>query len=453
MVLPGSGLIKFSDLQTEFGGTNPILMSEYSTQTGVAANAFVRMGTNFHGKSAQAQQAPATPVKYPPSAPSWAANGTITSYNGGSSTIYSGTVSGQAYGNGAYTLKTNDQGGRPISQAFDGSTSVQWTTAGRFTTNTDTSPTGWFTIQLPNPIILSSYTFRYFGVRARPTKWILYGSSDEVTFTQIESRTGVTYPTNPITLTITGNSTAYSIYKFEFYRVNAPSDPVWPCELTEVELYGTESGSSIPSVGLSAWYDGNSYVSGTKWVNKSGDTSNDIPSSSFENIANTTVNTHANGWKFLSGPASAGGIFTPLSLTTTYTLFHVAKYNGTNKGRIFDANWGASPQNWLSGFHGGNAGVAFHLGWITNYTNLHGTNWVLSSDQNDPPLYRSNGVNRTLGNVSANKLTTPASLAISVNERSDWAVAEFILYTRTLTLAEIQTVEAYLRNKYIGASM
>lgn len=266
MVLPGSGLIKFSDLQTEFGGTNPILMSEYSTQSGVAANALVRLGTNFHGKSA------------------------------------------------------------------------------------------------------------------------------------------------------------------------APVSP-------------------IPSNGLVAWYDGDSYVAGTKWVNKTGDTSNDILSTSFENIANITVNTHANGWKFLSGPANAGGIFTPLSLSTTYTLFHVAKYNGTQKERIFDANWGASAQNWLSGFHGGQAGVAFHQGWITNYTNLHGTNWVLSSDQNDPPLYRSNGVDRTLANVSANKLTTPASLAISVNERSDWAVAEFILYTRTLTLAEIQTVEAYLRNKYIGANI
>lgn len=54
MVLQGSGMILFSELQTEFGGSYPILMSEYATQVGVGANALIRIGTNFFGKSANA---------------------------------------------------------------------------------------------------------------------------------------------------------------------------------------------------------------------------------------------------------------------------------------------------------------------------------------------------------------------------------------------------------------
>jgi hypothetical protein len=244
------------------------------------------------------------------------------------------------------------------------------------------------------------------------------------------------------------------IFLSEYYQggtnVNASVAGIPANGMISINMFRGKSAaqSPIPTDGLYAWYDGDSFIPGTKWVNKSGDTTRDITSARFIDINGVTLNTHTTGWKYLSGASTCGIYFPANCLTTTYTMFHIAKYNGTTKGRIFDAHFGDNSKNWLSGFHGGNAGVAFHLSdWITSYTNLHGNNWVMSSDQNDPPLYRSNGVNRTLTNVT-HKLTSSADLAISVNERSDWAVAEVILYTRTLTTSEILSVESYLRNKY-----
>ncbi len=59
MAIVGSGTIKFSDLQTEFGGANPISMSEYyrngsyvgSTNTGVPTSGAISL-SNFYGASA-----------------------------------------------------------------------------------------------------------------------------------------------------------------------------------------------------------------------------------------------------------------------------------------------------------------------------------------------------------------------------------------------------------------
>jgi hypothetical protein len=106
--------------------------------------------------------------------------------------------------------------------------------------------------------------------------------------------------------------------------------------------------------------------------------------------------------------------------------------------------------NWLSGFwgFGGVSGVAYHNNWVTNLSiDYHGDNWVISTDQNN--LYRSNGADRTIASGG-----TPSYAQLSVNwgglydETSDWAVAEVIVYTRTLTGAEIVNIEQYLKNRY-----
>jgi hypothetical protein len=106
----------------------------------------------------------------------------------------------------------------------------------------------------------------------------------------------------------------------------------------------------------------------------------------------------------------------------------------------------------LSGFHGNKAGCAFHnSGWVTDgAADRLGMNWVLSSDTNNPPMYRANGTDYTAAGTSSCKLTAPATMTISMNEMSDYNVAEVILYNTTLTSAQILQVEAYLRAKYTG---
>ena len=71
----------------------------------------------------------------------------------------------------------------------------------------------------------------------------------------------------------------------------------------------------------------------------------------------------------------------PVLLASNYTFFSVARYNEKENGqyrRIFDGKSG----NWLSGFHNGVSGVAYHgdeAGWIGGVEETHpkhGFNWV-----------------------------------------------------------------------------
>ena len=63
------------------------------------------------------------------------------------------------------------------------------------------------------------------------------------------------------------------------------------------------------------------------------------------------------GRPYIYGGTSSGMIFPINGLGTSYTFFSRARYNGASKGRIFTS---LSSCNWLSGFHDGKAGVAFH---------------------------------------------------------------------------------------------
>ena len=132
-----------------------------------------------------------------------------------------------------------------------------------------------------------------------------------------------------------------------------------------------------------------------------------------------------------------------------YTLFHVARYykptGAPTRGRIFDG----LGNNWLSGFWNGRSGVAYHEGWVTPQSDLHGNQWVLSTDQR--LMYRSNGTNRTTG-------TGTESTTLTINygnssDKSDWAVAEVIVFNRELTSAEYLSVEAYLSAKYFNSGV
>jgi hypothetical protein len=149
----------------------------------------------------------------------------------------------------------------------------------------------------------------------------------------------------------------------------------------------------------------------------------------------------------ITGATTAGLRFPTAILPTTYTLFHVARYlNTTNRGRIFDGY--GNNVNWLSGFDNGRAGVAYHGntgGWVTAQTDLHGTNWMLSTDQNN--LYRSQGNNRTVANY-ANGVNDMLSINHGIGVTSDWAVASVIVYNRTLTTTEIFQVETFLNRRY-----
>jgi hypothetical protein len=151
---------------------------------------------------------------------------------------------------------------------------------------------------------------------------------------------------------------------------------------------------------------------------------------------------------FLYGTTTDGLQF-PTSVMDTssdYTLFHVARYynptGSPTRKRIFDG----VTSNWLSGFYDGKSGIAYHNGWLTQQVNRHGDNWLISTDQKD--LYRSNGVDRTVSGSGSTSRQLSINYGYYTGERSDWAVAEVIVYNRELSSSEYLSIESYLTSKY-----
>ena len=129
--------------------------------------------------------------------------------------------------------------------------------------------------------------------------------------------------------------------------------------------------------GLVGQYIADSW-NGLRWTDTSGN-GNHVTS-----VAGTLAKASLpNGRTCIYGNTSSWLTWPTAILPPTYTLFHVAKYNGAAKQRIFNSNSG---NNWLSGFWEGKAGVCHHDAWLTNQVDMFGTNWFLSTDQN--ALYR-----------------------------------------------------------------
>ena len=163
-------------------------------------------------------------------------------------------------------------------------------------------------------------------------------------------------------------------------------------------------------------------------------------------IENVLMNS-SSSLPFLYGPTSASITWPTGILPSTYSMFHLAKYQKVSQGNNKRILQGLTT-NWLSGFWNGLSGVAYHNGWITqSASSAHGTNWVLSTDQNS--LYRSLG--RTRGTTGAG---TPSYDTIALNagnsptETTDFTFQALMVYNRTLSSTEYLMVEDYLANRF-----
>jgi hypothetical protein len=147
----------------------------------------------------------------------------------------------------------------------------------------------------------------------------------------------------------------------------------------------------------------------------------------------------------LTGTTSDSITFPYGLMNSTYTVFHVIRYNGSNQQRILTDRYGGS-NNWLSGHHDHKSGVAYHNGWVNNVSDHYGINWVISSDQNY--FYRPNGSSANQGTGGGGGYTPDLVLNGKGDEPSDWQAVELIMYDRTLSGTEISDTEAYLGAKY-----
>jgi hypothetical protein len=208
----------------------------------------------------------------------------------------------------------------------------------------------------------------------------------------------------------------------------------------QIGLQGFQGKRPIPVVsGMVGKYTGESWNAGTGVLVDETGSGNDTNANRGGTI---TLGTDTSGLKYIYGGTTAGLQFPTTILPATYTLFHVARYNGSNRLRIFNGKTG----NWLSGFWGSQTGVAYHEGWVTSESGVNTTDWILSTDQNY--LYRKNMVTLgTGGGGTSNNLTINYANEIT-GEQSDWAVMCVFVYNRTLDLTEITSMENYIKAQY-----
>jgi hypothetical protein len=201
---------------------------------------------------------------------------------------------------------------------------------------------------------------------------------------------------------------------------------------TDILQFYPQSDTLLPiNYGLVGWYKGEAW-NGTSWPDLSGNGNHCT-------VTRGTINKAGN---YIYGGVNDGLRFPSTILPSTYTLFHVARYNGAYRSRIFDG----VAANWLSGFWSGRTGVAYHDGWLTQYgtTAFPLDQILISTDQKS--LYRGNGVNLTINSVTGSAKNLSINYGHFTDERSDWAVWEVIVYNRELTLDEIGIIEIYLFN-------
>jgi hypothetical protein len=217
-----------------------------------------------------------------------------------------------------------------------------------------------------------------------------------------------------------------------FWGVHSSLGEITRGRISSITLESTTTSTRTPPAadGLMGYYTANSFNLVTKmWNDLSGQCNH-----ATETAGTISLVQEIGTPPYIQGGTSSWIKFPSTVLPSTYTLFYVARYNGPSKGRIFNG----MSSNWLSGFHGGKSGVAYHNCWITPYTNLHDTNWMMASDRMNS--FRSNGVERKTSNscVSSNRLS------INTGEASDFAVQIVLVYNRRLEDSEVVLVENWL---------
>lgn len=200
-------------------------------------------------------------------------------------------------------------------------------------------------------------------------------------------------------------------------------------------------GESLPVTDVYARYIADSF-SGTTWYDISGNGRNATVTRGTVSKVSATGNGASKTFNTLQGGINDGILFPSDVLPSTYTLFHVTRYNGSNRNRIVTG----LGNNWLSGHWSQESGVAYHEGWVTiNSTrDAFQDNWLINTDQIS--LYRGNGLEYgSSGGTASTRLSVNAG---QYSEYSDWQCAEIIVYNRTLSSTEYQQVEGYLDRKY-----
>ena len=208
---------------------------------------------------------------------------------------------------------------------------------------------------------------------------------------------------------------------------------------------------------IHAWYDGSSIdLANNSWIDKSGNNNHgeivvDTGIELFDGTDTSNTELYLNGQPIVTGTYQTKITFNIELNPVTHTVFNLAKYRiGSGyKARILQTQY---YPNSLFGFWGGRSGIAYYNYWITAYDDKFGTEWVLSTQQEQ--LYRGNAMDLTVNTQSsgvrtANKLMINNGYYASAGEASDFALSELIVFNEILDLGEIECIENYFNDRYL----
>ena len=159
--------------------------------------------------------------------------------------------------------------------------------------------------------------------------------------------TNATRPNNPATGTMGYNDDPDDTKRMEFYNGTE-----W------VEINRTEIMSVPVTTGLVAWMDGDSWSSANnRWEDKSGNNNHSSNTVGTVQKGTWTGGSGAsNNFSYIYGDTNAGvRITNGWNNGNNYTFFHITRYTGGSRGRI----WQGLSGNWLSGHWNGRRRVYY----------------------------------------------------------------------------------------------
>jgi hypothetical protein len=219
---------------------------------------------------------------------------------------------------------------------------------------------------------------------------------------------------------------------------------------------GTLTFKTLPVKGAMAHYMATEFASGanpTTWTDQTGNGYNATMSGMTTAVSGVNLKNNI----VLQGSNTSSvtfPVFANWTANSKYTLFVVERYTSSSSTLQKRIITDYTSNNWLTGHWSTHVGVSYHNNWITDQPNgitttvAGGTDWILFTDQS--AYSRCNGTDVSKyapgANIGFNQLgiNTPGWSS----EKSNFEIAEFIIYPRELNAQEINFVETYLINKY-----
>jgi hypothetical protein len=131
-------------------------------------------------------------------------------------------------------------------------------------------------------------------------------------------------------------------------------------------------------------------------------------------------------------------------IPSAFTVCSVTRYTGGAKGRIL--NGGGA--NWLHGHYAGRTGVAFYGGYKTAVQNRGpNTDWVVMCGTNAGSQLLLNGVDVGTAAGGTGGVSLFVNAGVWGNQKSNFAIAEVVVWPRGLTSDEMRGVSEHMMNR------